>query len=111
MSCPQRFACSSWSVALSFRHCTGLTRPHHPPYDYPFDNPWTATVLGTPEALRVPLAEDPEFDHRTLTVFETREVPEGFWHNDRLHYSTFLQDHEAPLIFVIAGTGADDQSL
>ena len=68
-------------------------------------------MLGTPEALRVPLAEDPEFDHRTLTVFEDREVPEGFWHNDRLHYSTFLQDHEAPLIFVIAGTGADDQSL
>jgi pimeloyl-ACP methyl ester carboxylesterase len=81
------------------------------PYDYPFDNPWTATVLGTPEALRVPLAENPEFDYRTLTVFETREVPEGFWHNDRLHYSTLLQDHEAPLVFVIAGTGADDQSM
>ena len=82
-----------------------------PPYDYPFDNPWTATVLGTPEELRAPLAEDPEFNHRTLTVFESREVPEGFWHNDRLHYSTLLQDHEAPLVFVIAGTGADDQSM
>ena len=81
------------------------------PYDYPFDNPWTATVLGTPEALRAQLAEDAEFDHRTLTVFESREVPEGFWHNDRLHYSTLLQDHEAPLVFVIAGTGADDQSM
>ena len=43
------------------------------PYDYPFDNPWTATVLGTPEALRVASSRRmPEFDHRTLTVFEVQ---------------------------------------
>ncbi|QQP92937.1 hypothetical protein IGS68_31375 (plasmid) [Skermanella sp. TT6] len=80
------------------------------PYDYPFDNPWTATVLGTPAEFRVQLPADARVVRRELKVFEAREVPEGFWHTDRLRYSTLLQDHEAPLVFVIAGTGADDQS-
>ena len=80
------------------------------PYDYPFDNPWTATVLGTTAEFRVQLPADARVVRRELKVFEAREVPEGFWHTDRLRYSTLLQDHEAPLVFVIAGTGADDQS-
>lgn len=78
-------------------------------YDYPFDNPWAATVLGTPQALQADLPAV-EIERRDLMVFEDREVPEGFWYNDRLHYSTLLHDHEAPLVFVIAGTGANDQS-
>jgi pimeloyl-ACP methyl ester carboxylesterase len=81
-----------------------------PPYDYPFDNPWTATVLGTPAEFQVQLPATARIDRQNLRVFEDGEVPEGFWHNVRLHYSTLLQDHEAPLVFVIAGTGADDQS-
>ena len=80
------------------------------PYDYPFDNPWTATVLGTPSEFQARLPADARIDRRTLRVFEGGETPEGFWHNDRLRYSTLLQDREAPLVFVIAGTGADDQS-
>lgn len=80
------------------------------PYDYPFDNPWTATVLGTPSEFQARLPADARIDRRTLRVFEGVETPEGFWHNDRLQYSTLLQDREAPLVFVIAGTGADDQS-
>jgi hypothetical protein len=81
-----------------------------PPYDYPFDNPWTATVLGTPAEFQVQFPADARIDRWNLKVFEDREVPEGFWHNDCVRYSTLLQDHEAPLVFVIAGTGADDQS-
>lgn len=79
-------------------------------YDYPFDNPWAATVLGTPKALQVDFPYHAEVERRELTVFEDRKVPEGFWYNDRLRYSTLLQDHEAPLAFVIAGTGASDRA-
>lgn len=81
-----------------------------PEYDYPIGNPWAATVLGTPPAMRAP--EDPELSpaRRGLTVFPDRTVPEGFWYQDRLRYSELMQPGPAPLAFVIAGTGADDRS-
>ena len=41
-----------------------------------------------------------------LRVFEDRKVPDVFWYQDRLRYSLAYQKERAPLIFVIAGTGA-----
>ena len=79
-------------------------------YDYPFDNPWAATVLGTPEALKLTFASAVEPEQRHLEIFPEREKPEGFWYHDGLRYSVLLQDHPAPLVFVIAGTGASDRA-
>ncbi|MFC7334276.1 hypothetical protein [Rhodocista pekingensis] len=81
-----------------------------PDYDYPIGNPWAATVLGTPPAMRAP--EDPDLSptRRGLTVFPDRTIPDGFWYQDRLRYSELLQPGPAPLVFVIAGTGADDRA-
>ena len=41
-----------------------------------------------------------------MRVFEDRKVPDVFWYQDRLRYSLAYQKEKAPLIFVIAGTGA-----
>lgn len=79
-------------------------------YDYPFDNPWAATVLGTPEAHKLTFASAVEPEQRRLEVFPERERPEGFWYHDGLRYSVLLHDHPAPLVFVIAGTGASDRA-
>jgi hypothetical protein len=79
-------------------------------YDYPFDNPWAATVIGTPDALKAKFLSPAEPVQRRLEVFPERERPEGFWYHDGLRYSVLLQDHPAPLVFVIAGTGASDRA-
>jgi hypothetical protein len=75
-------------------------------YDYPFADPYVATVVGTPteymEAL--PAVVPVKFD--TLKMFPEREVPGILWNFDELRYSYIRQKNPAPLIFLIAGTGA-----
>ncbi len=74
-------------------------------YGYPIESGPAATVIGTPEDLRAKLPDD--IDSRNLTLDTTGgvEVPDIFWYDDDLRYSAAFQDHPAPLIFTIAGTG------
>jgi hypothetical protein len=65
-------------------------------YDYPFVDPFAATVVGTPKGYRASLPKH----------VRDRQAPEVFWYNERLKFSLARQTHKAPLIFNIAGTGA-----
>lgn len=78
-----------------------------PVYDYPLNNPFAATVIGMPPEQKVDLSHFPEPDEKTLTVFPDRTVPDGFWAEEGLHYEQLLQSGQAPIIYVIAGTGGD----
>jgi len=75
-------------------------------YDYPFTNPFAATVIGTPQAYKAELPKDIPVELWELEVFPDREVPDLLWYDKRLRYSLVPQDSPAPLIFMIAGTGA-----
>ena len=79
-------------------------------YDYPFVNSLEATVVGTPTVYRADVPDrDPTRTHE-LTIFEDREVPKVFWYSNRLAFSVAAVRGEAPLIFVIAGTGGNYKS-
>ena len=75
-------------------------------YGYPITNPWMATVVGTPPELRAELPEKVPVKTRRITIFEDREAPDYLWHMEDLRYSVTLQKQAAPLVFLIAGTGA-----
>ena len=75
-------------------------------YGFPIEDPYLATVLGTPAALRAPLPADLDVEHRSLVLFDDREIPAVFWTQNDFSYSLARQDGRAPLIFLIAGTGA-----
>jgi hypothetical protein len=75
-------------------------------YDFPFTNPYVATVIGTPPKYSIPLPEKIRVRQLELTVFEDRTIPDVFWYLEKLNYSLAYQKKKAPLIFVIAGTGA-----
>jgi pimeloyl-ACP methyl ester carboxylesterase len=79
-------------------------------YYYPFVNPYQATVLDLPRFLEVKLPAEVPTKEFTLDVFPDREIPDVFWYEDGLTFSLVYQDHRAPLIFVIAGTGARHNS-
>jgi hypothetical protein len=86
--------------------CSSLTYA----YDYPFTDPYVATVLSTPSEFtdelpgKIPLKLD------KITVFPDREIPNILWYLKGLSYSYLKQKGPAPLIFLIAGTGASFQS-
>ncbi|MEM7218113.1 MAG: alpha/beta hydrolase [Pseudomonadota bacterium] len=74
-------------------------------FAYPIDNPFLATIVGTPPAAKAPLPPAPRFRTRRLPRLPDRAIPPAFWYADRLAYSYALQPMPAPLMFVIAGTG------
>ncbi len=81
-------------------------------YDYPLNDPYVATVIGTPHALKA----EPEplrgahVKHFKLRLFENRYKPDIFWYDDGLRTAVAYQKSKAPLIFLIAGTGASFDS-
>ena len=75
-------------------------------YGYPITNPWMATVVGTPPELRAELPEKIPVKTRRITIFGDREAPDYLWYMEDLRYSVTLQKQAAPLVFLIAGTGA-----
>lgn len=77
-------------------------------YNYPIPDPFAATVIGTPEPLRAKLPDDVPW--RLGKLPPVREVPDVFWYYDEFVYIEAFQKSEAPLIFVIAGTGANAYS-
>ena len=78
-------------------------------YGYPLENPYAATILGTPNGFK---AELPRFDRipskdYTLELADARPVPDVFWyHRQGLKYAITAQKKKSPLIIAIAGTGA-----
>jgi len=100
-------------------------------YDYPIKNPLAATIIGTPEEHRPTqdslspwqpdYVEIPEVNAQfernieknyRISIFPERVIPDVFWYEKGgLQYSIAQHKSQAPLIFVIAGTGASYRSL
>jgi hypothetical protein len=75
-------------------------------YDYPVKDPYTATIAGTPTELEPSLPESIDYELLGLKVFPDRPTPDVFWYQREFLYTLSYQKQEAPLIFVIAGTGS-----
>ncbi|WP_374442101.1 serine/threonine protein kinase [Pseudomonas panipatensis] len=79
-------------------------------YGYPLTNPFEATIATTPMELRPKLPDIADIDQHDYAVKLRPErefvLPDNFWPVKDLHYRLARQDHPAPLVFIIAGTGA-----
>jgi pimeloyl-ACP methyl ester carboxylesterase len=80
-------------------------------YDYPFVNPYEATVIGTPEMYQKVLQDKIRLKNLQLTIFKNRHIPDVFWYHQKLRCSLAYQNKKAPLIINIAGTGAGHDSM
>ena len=84
----------------------GVVCAHAWAYDYPLKDPYLATVIGTPSEFQSKLPEKIDYKMLSFKVFPERVIPDVFWYQREFRYSLTYQKGEAPLIFVIAGTGS-----
>jgi len=79
-------------------------------YGYPLTNPFEATIATTPVELQPQLPADADIDQQDYRVRlrpeREFELPDNFWPVTKMGYRLAKQRGEAPLIFIIAGTGA-----
>lgn len=76
------------------------------PYFFPYVNPYEATVMEVPAVYEAKLPESVPTQVFRIRPFPERKTPDVFWYDSGLQCSLVYQKHEAPLIFIIAGTGA-----
>ena len=88
----------------------GFGGTHTAAYDYPLKDPYVATIIGTPTELQAELPEKIDYELLGLKVFPDRLTPDVFWYQREFLYTQANQKQEAPLIFVIAGTGSSSNS-
>ncbi|QXE91798.1 alpha/beta fold hydrolase [Geomonas subterranea] len=75
-------------------------------YFYPFVNPYEATVMELPKEFEVRLPDKVPIYEFVVRPFPKREIPEVFWYENGLICSLVYQDHKAPLVFLVAGSGS-----
>ena len=80
-------------------------------YDYPFKNPYVATVLGTSTMMTPDIMEKIPIDVYRTSFIQTRETPANLDYQKDYKFSVALQDKKAPLVFILSGTGSSATSL
>jgi hypothetical protein len=97
-------------LALCFVLLAGTSRASVGSYGYPFDNALVATILGTPTEFRAKVPRKVPIKVHKIRVWPEREIPKVFWYQEKMAFSFVPRKKAAPLIFIIAGTGADYKS-
>ena len=79
-------------------------------YGYPIPGSYAATIIGTPEALRIEKPANISMKELLLEIYPDRKKPDIFFYDEGLVCNFAYQKKKAPLAFLIAGTGSDYDS-
>lgn len=80
-------------------------------YDYPYKNPNVATIFGSSSLMLDNVSQNIPTQEYSITLPWAKPVPEAYWYNKGFKFSLVPQKQKAPLIFVLAGTGAAHNSV
>jgi pimeloyl-ACP methyl ester carboxylesterase len=79
-------------------------------YGYPIPGSYEATILGTPASLMPAFPQKMRIRQLVVTVLPDRKKPPVFFYDEGLQCTFAYQKQKAPLVFLIAGAGANDRS-
>jgi len=79
-------------------------------YGYPIAGSYEATILGTPAKLMPSFPAKMRIRQLVLEVIPDRKRPPLFFYDEGLRCTFAYQKKKAPLVFLIAGTGASDRA-
>ncbi|MGL4402710.1 MAG: serine/threonine protein kinase [Fusobacteriaceae bacterium] len=75
-------------------------------YDYPYEDPYIATIVGSSTLMMGGVSDKIPVENYTLENYAEKKIPESLWYQKGFKYSLVKQKGKAPLVFIIAGTGA-----
>ncbi|MGL4253478.1 MAG: serine/threonine protein kinase [Fusobacteriaceae bacterium] len=75
-------------------------------YDYPYEDPYVATIVGSSTLMMKGVSDKIPVENYVLDNYTQKKLPESLWYQKGFKYSLVKQKEKAPLIFIIAGTGA-----
>lgn len=78
-------------------------------YNFPIDDPYTATIIGSSTMMTSNVSE--KIPTKIYDIKIKEDIPEIFWYAKNFKFSLTAQKEEAPLIFILAGTGSDYKSV
>ncbi len=79
-------------------------------YGYPITGSYEATIIGTPANLIPEFPEQMSTRQLVLDVIPDRQRPPIFFYDEGLHCTLAYQKQKAPLVFLVGGVGASDQT-
>lgn len=74
-------------------------------YDFPMKNPYIATIVGSSQMMTEGVPKEVPIKEYTLNIKGNGKLPESLWFEEGFKFSLSKQDREAPLIFILSGTG------
>ncbi|MGL6100056.1 MAG: serine/threonine protein kinase [Fusobacteriaceae bacterium] len=80
-------------------------------YNYPYEDSYLSTIVGSSNLMMEGVSKEIPVENYVLKNYIGREIPENFWYQKGFKYSLIKQKEKAPLIFIIAGTGASYNSV
>jgi hypothetical protein len=78
----------------------------YPDYQFKFKEAFASTVLGTTPSEQANLPKTIPISTHSISLYEDRDIPSGFYIEDEMKFNVVALPYKAPLVFVIAGTGA-----
>lgn len=93
-------------LASIWLKCPFVLAMQERPYFFPYVNAYEATVMETPPVFQQQVRKDVPTRVFKVYPFPKRKVPDIFWHQSGLTCSLTYQEKKAPMIVIVAGTGA-----
>ena len=81
-------------------------------YNFPIDDPYSATIIGSATMMTPGVSENIPLKVYEIQIKDKKEIPDVFWYASKFKFSFSKQKNKkAPLIFVLAGTGSDYSAI
>ncbi|MGL4868497.1 MAG: serine/threonine protein kinase, partial [Cetobacterium sp.] len=80
-------------------------------YDFPLRNPYVATIVGSSKMMTEGVPEIIPVKEFQIQMLKSQSISENMWYDKGFKFSLSKQKGEAPLIYVLSGTGSPHNSV
>ncbi|MGL5543557.1 MAG: serine/threonine protein kinase [Cetobacterium sp.] len=75
-------------------------------YKFPMKNPYVATIIGSSKIMTEGIPNEVSTKEYEILMERSQNIPDNLWYDKGFKFSLSKQKGQAPLIFVLSGTGS-----